>query len=81
MHASASKPQAPLAAPSLLTRARDELRLPVCAIGGVTLENAAPLIRAGATLIAVIHDLFHLAPARIRPRARAYQQLFEENLP
>ncbi|MDR2626027.1 MAG: thiamine phosphate synthase [Zoogloeaceae bacterium] len=81
MYASASKPQAPLAAHSLLARARDELRLPVCAIGGITLENAAPLILAGAAMLAVLHDLFHQAPAQIRARAFAYRQLFQENLP
>ncbi|MDR0673473.1 MAG: thiamine phosphate synthase [Zoogloeaceae bacterium] len=78
MRVSASKPQAPLAAPDLLSRARDALHLPICAIGGVTLENAAPLIRAGATMVAVIHDLFQRPPARIRARAAAYQQLFKE---
>ncbi|MDR3159666.1 MAG: thiamine phosphate synthase [Zoogloeaceae bacterium] len=81
MYASASKPQASLAAHSLLARARDELRLPVCAIGGITLENAAPLLYAGASMLAVLHDLFRRAPAHIRPRALAYQQLFQETLP
>ncbi|MDR0737415.1 MAG: thiamine phosphate synthase [Zoogloeaceae bacterium] len=80
MYVSSSKPQAPLAAPALLARARGALCLPVCAIGGITLENAAPLIKAGATMIAVLHDLFQFqsAPARIRARASAYQQLFQE---
>jgi thiamine-phosphate pyrophosphorylase len=78
MRASPSKPQAPLAPPFLLARARAELCLPVCAVGGVTLANAAPLIAAGATMLAVISDLFQCAPARLRARASAYQQLFRE---
>jgi thiamine-phosphate pyrophosphorylase len=78
MYASASKPQAPLASSSLLIRARAELCLPVCAIGGITLTNAASLIAAGAVMLAVIRDLFQFAPARLRLRARAYQQLFKE---
>ncbi|MDR1349203.1 MAG: thiamine phosphate synthase [Zoogloeaceae bacterium] len=79
MYASPSKPQAPRAARSLLARARAELHLPVCAIGGITLENAAPLIAAGANMLAVLHDLFQcVQPTRIRLRAAAYQQLFKE---
>lgn len=48
---------------------------PACAIGGVTLDNAANLIAAGTSLLAVITDLFE-APD-ITLRALAFQQLFE----
>ncbi|MDR2365300.1 MAG: thiamine phosphate synthase [Zoogloeaceae bacterium] len=78
MRASPSKPLAPLAPSFLLVRARAELCLPVCAVGGVTLDNAAPLIAAGAAMLAVISDLFRRAPTRLRARARAYQRLFKE---
>ena len=47
-----------------------------CAIGGITLDNAPPLIAAGANLLAVITDLFN-APD-IAARAAAYQCLFKE---
>lgn len=50
-----------------------------CAIGGITLDNAPPLIAAGADLLAVITDLFS-APD-IAARAAAYQHLFEEATP
>lgn len=50
-----------------------------CAIGGITLANAPPLIAAGADLLAVITDLFN-APD-IAARAAAYQRLFEEATP
>lgn len=51
-----------------------------CAIGGITLANAPPLIAAGADLLAVITDLFSASgdSAKIAARAAAYQHLFEE---
>ena len=48
----------------------------ICAIGGITVANAPPLIAAGTDLLAVITDLFS-APD-ITARAAQYQALFEE---
>jgi thiamine-phosphate pyrophosphorylase len=48
--------------------------VPLCAIGGITLQNAPALIAAGADLVAVISDLFE-APD-IRARASQYESLF-----
>lgn len=76
MHPSSTKPLAVRASPALISRCRTELRVPACAIGGITVENARPLLVAGADLLAVISDLFG-APD-IASRAAAYQQLFEE---
>ncbi len=50
------------------------LGVPLCAIGGITLENAPSLIAAGASLLAVISDLFE-APD-IAARAAQYRKLF-----
>jgi thiamine-phosphate pyrophosphorylase len=47
-------------------------RLPTVAIGGITLENAASVIDAGAASVAVISDL--LATGDPRARTRAYLQ-------
>jgi thiamine-phosphate pyrophosphorylase len=52
-----------------------DLGVPRCAIGGVTLENAPALIAAGASLLAVISDVFD-APD-ISARAAAYRKLFQ----
>lgn len=52
-----------------------ELGVPRCAIGGITLKNAPALIAAGASLLAVISDVFD-APD-ISARAAAYRKLFE----
>jgi thiamine-phosphate pyrophosphorylase len=51
-----------------------DLGVPLCAIGGITLENAPALIAAGASLLAVISDLFD-APD-IGARASQYRKLF-----
>lgn len=55
--ASATKPQAP-PAPLSLFAAAHVLELPLVAIGGITLENAAAIIAAGADALAVISALF-----------------------
>ena len=77
MHPSSTKPLAVRAPLSLFARCRAELQLPACAIGGITVENAAPLLIAGADLLAVVSDLF--AAPDVASRAAAYQRLFEEN--
>ncbi len=56
--ASLTKINAPVAALSLFTRAKTELNIPVVAIGGITLKNAAQVITAGASAIAVINAIF-----------------------
>ena len=76
VYPSLTKPNAPQAETHLFLRAKTELFVTTCAIGGITLTNAAPLISAGADLLAVITDLFS-APD-IAARAAAYQHLFEE---
>jgi thiamine-phosphate pyrophosphorylase len=74
MFPSTTKPAAPPTAVGLLGRARRELRLPVAAIGGITLENAPQVIAAGADLIAVVSDVF--AAGDPAARAAAYRALF-----
>lgn len=74
---SLTKPEAALASTEIFRRA-GQLSLPVCAIGGITLENAQPLIQMGVTMLAVIHDIFSRPAAAITARVAAYQQLFEE---
>jgi len=68
---SPTKPEAVRAPLSLFG---NDLGVPLCAIGGITLENAPALIAAGASLLAVITDLFD-APD-IGVRASQYRKLF-----
>jgi thiamine-phosphate pyrophosphorylase len=70
---SSTKPRA-VRAPLSLFHAARSLGVPLCAIGGITLENAAPAIAAGADLLAVITDLFDAAD--ITARARQFGKLF-----
>ena len=71
---SSTKPHARRASLDLL---RDSARfnLPRVAIGGITPDNARPLVAAGADLIAVISGVFD-APDPIHA-ARAYRALFD----
>ncbi len=71
---SLSKPGAVRAPLALLTQARAALSIPLCAIGGITPENGAPLLAAGADLLAVIQGVFGAADGGVA--ARAYAQLF-----
>ncbi|MEN5094270.1 thiamine phosphate synthase [Pseudomonas protegens] len=74
---STTKPGAPTASLELLDQARASLHLPICVIGGITLENAAPLVSHGADLLAVVHGLFGAeSAAEVTRRARAFNALF-----
>lgn len=68
---SPTKPDAVRAPLSLFA---NDLGVPLCAIGGITLQNAPALIAAGASLLAVITDLFD-APD-IAARASQYRRFF-----
>ncbi len=70
---SPTKPAALRAPLALFAQARS-LGVPLVAIGGITLENATEVIRAGADCIAVISALFD-APD-VAARARAFTDLF-----
>ncbi|MBA1316314.1 thiamine phosphate synthase [Pseudomonas monteilii] len=74
---SVTKPGAPAANVQLLEQARAQVKLPIAVIGGITLDNAAPLVAHGADLLAVIHGLFGVDSAQeVTRRARAFNALF-----
>lgn len=73
---SPTKPHARRASLALLQAAAG-LGLPRVAIGGITPDNARPLIAAGADLIAVISGVFD-APDPVAA-ARAYRACFDPN--
>jgi thiamine-phosphate pyrophosphorylase len=76
---SATKPQAVRAPLALFADPAARAGLPAVAIGGITVDNAAEAIAAGAHALAVISDLF--GAADIAARAREYRQLFERPAP
>jgi thiamine-phosphate pyrophosphorylase len=71
---SRTKPGTVSAQPALLAQSRKEIDLPIAAIGGITPENGAELIDAGADLLAVIHGVF--GQPDIKAAAQAYAALF-----
>jgi thiamine-phosphate pyrophosphorylase len=72
---SSTKPLAVRADIDLLRRARRELRLPLVAIGGITPENGAVLVGAGADMLAVVTGVFGAPDPQAA--ARAYARLFD----
>jgi len=70
---SRTKPEALQAQPELLQQARKALNIPIVAIGGITPDNGALLLRSGADMLAAIHGLFGQPNPTVA--ARAYGEL------
>lgn len=73
---SPTKPLAVQADNALLQRAKQELNIPVVAIGGITTDNGKLLIDAGADMLAVISALF--AQADVEQASRSFAELFSK---
>ncbi|MHB8471256.1 MAG: thiamine phosphate synthase [Gammaproteobacteria bacterium] len=71
---SSTKPDAVRADLALLGEAQAALTIPIVAIGGISVENGGALVAAGASLLAVVSDLF--GATDITASARDYTQLF-----
>jgi len=54
MYPSPTKPEKPVLGPERLRAVADAVSVPVCAIGGITLERVPELLSAGADLLAII---------------------------
>jgi thiamine-phosphate pyrophosphorylase len=76
---STSKPSATAVDLGLLRRARDLIRLPIVAIGGITPENGQPLVTAGADMLAAIEAVF--GRPDIRTASHAFLPLFDTEEP
>lgn len=77
MYPTPRKPRAPRASLALLRAAHEALPRPICAIGGITADRAAELIAAGASMVAVIGDLFDAADPHAA--ALAYRRVFDSD--
>jgi len=73
------KPKAVKAEIAMLHSVRCEITLPIVAIGGITVQNGAALIEAGADALAVISALWR-APD-IEQAAKAFSNLFRQGRP
>lgn len=74
---SQTKPNALPAPLDLLKQAAHTLTVPVVAIGGITLDNMAPLIHAGCHSLAVCHNLF--AAPDIEAQAKALVSAYQNH--
>ncbi|RXZ34065.1 thiamine phosphate synthase [Oxalobacteraceae bacterium CAVE-383] len=61
-------------APGLIAQAKAAIALPVAVIGGMTVENAAPLVAQGADMVAAISSVY--AAAEPQAAARAFAGLW-----
>ncbi len=73
---SISKPTAPPASVDILKLASEELKIPICAIGGINHNNAAGLITHGADMLAVIYSV--LAAKKVTQAANQISKLFPD---
>jgi thiamine-phosphate pyrophosphorylase len=61
---------------SELKEAKAKLNVPICAIGGLTVENSGEVIEACADLCAVISDILGLSMSAIPDRIEQWADLF-----
>ncbi|MFX6609277.1 thiamine phosphate synthase, partial [Acinetobacter baumannii] len=72
VYATATKPEAGNVGIEVIKQAEAQYDLPICAIGGLTVENSKPVIEAGADLCAVISDILGRSTAEIPARVQAW---------
>ena len=72
--ASQTKPEAPPASMELLIQAKNALHVPICAIGGITPDNAAAVLAAGADMVAAVEGVF--GSNAIKDVTQRYSALF-----
>lgn len=73
---SPTKPKAKLIKPEILKVAKKHFKVPICAIGGITLENSKVLVEQGADWLAVISALFDAPNPELM--ARKFARIFEQ---
>nr|WP_174506235.1 thiamine phosphate synthase [Acinetobacter sp. Marseille-Q1620] len=77
IYATSTKPEAGNIGLGVLQQASQKFDLPICAIGGLTVENSKAVLEAGADLCAVISDILGKSVEEIPARVNAWAQLFE----
>ncbi len=73
---SPTKPDSNVVDFSVLTQAKDELDIPVCAIGGLNSENISELLKHKPDIIALISDIW--LSKDIQSKAKFFASRYEE---
>jgi thiamine-phosphate pyrophosphorylase len=76
--ATETKPEAGNIGLDTLKQAKAELNVPICAIGGLTVENSKEVIAAGADLCAVVSDVLGRSMSVVGNRVYEWSELFAE---
>ena len=76
VYATSTKPEAGTISIDIIQKAKQQFDVPICVIGGLTVENAQVVIDAGASLCAVISDILGRSTAEIPARVNAWAKLF-----
>ena len=71
-----TKPEAGNIGLETLKLAKQKLNVPICAIGGLTVENSKEVIEAGADLCAVISDVLDRSMSTVGQRVFDWSELF-----
>ena len=72
-----TKPDAVNASSSLFAEVKHKIKIPLVAIGGITLQNASQVIQAGASAIAVLDALFNAED--VEATSQQFAKLFTYN--
>lgn len=72
-----TKPSAQRVSMATLQQAKAQFELPICVIGGLTVENSQPLINLNIDLYAVVGDVLNLDMDQVAQRVKAWQALLE----
>jgi thiamine-phosphate pyrophosphorylase len=73
---SPTKPESKTIDKEVLLSAKKVLKIPICAIGGITLDKAEELIKLSADMIAIISDIWKAKD--IEERAKKYREIFKK---
>ena len=77
IYATDTKPEAGNIGLETLQLAKAKLNVPICAIGGLTVENSQLVIESGADLCAVVSDILGRPMNRIPERIDEWSELFK----
>ena len=75
VYPSLTKPHVSRVGLDTLNQAKQLFDLPICAIGGLTVENSQPLVDMEIDLLAVVGDILNLSLNDIPARMTAWQQV------